>query len=341
MRNVIDEQEILCFKQELKMLQIENTLQKRVNDIMASVNQLIKLEDLPRLGQKLDDLRQILNDQFYKKNEETTTFLANASKTFNTLVSKHKLMDEIKTAWKGFDLPFSPDFLDSLKASLLRMENLKQESINFDGAFTAKDDEKLAKCKKDVEELERNVKQREETHAELKAALEKRSYEDLKRVLKTAKNTTFLDDKLVSKCEKLRDFLNPKERKAALTDACKRRDIKAIEKAIEDFKAANVTRFPDELAKAEKRLKKLKHIEKLNKLLRRAMVDREIDALREALQTCKEDRIHNSDIPLFSEAQELLTELTIDELKENLSMAVESRNLPQLVEALQAIQNSG
>ena len=340
MRNIVNEGEIIDFRNEMNRIRIENSLQKKVEDLMCGINDLIIAEELSKLGRKLDDLRHTMNDDFYKKNDEATAFLEKASDTFNTLVAKHRLMDDIKKAWKEFDLPFVPDSLGSLKESLLRVKELRENSSKFDGAFGVQDEERLAKSIQDIQDLENKVEQRDQLHEDMEAALEKRSYDDLKSVLKRTKKVPFLDERLIVECEKLKAFLSPKERKAALTDACKRRDISAIEKAIQDFKEANVKKYPDDLARAEKRLKKLKHIEKLNKILRKALVEREIDRLQEAIKICEEDHTHNSDIPLFSKAQDLLEELILEKLQENLKAAVQNRNLEELYEALKEIDDS-
>ena len=340
-KDLVDVNYVQEEKIDLKRLRRELRHQRKVNDLTITIKQLILTEDLLELDLKLNELSISIQDQDYKKNPETEKFLEDSIYTLNTLKEKHKLRNKLETAWKDFELPLIPDSLDPLKTSIAAVEELKKQAQKYDGGFTATDEEKLQKHTQEVEDLEVKIKQRDKVHQDLKDALNSREYEELKLVLKRAQTVSFLDEDLVQKCKNLRDFLNPKKRREALLSSSKRRDIIAIEKAISDFKAANVTKYPDDLKKAEKRLKKLKHIEKLNEELRRAMMEQDVPRLRKALQQCEESKINNNDFSLYQEAHDLYVELIVEELQRILQEAVESRNVSKLAEALKRVEISG
>ena len=341
LRDVVDAMVVMEARDDLNRLRRELSLGTHVNNLIKDVNQLILAEDLLALEKKLDELRHVTKDKNYKKNEETENFIKTSFDALEVLRKKHRLRDELKKAWKGFELPLIPDSLASLKASIAAVEELKKQAQKYDGGFTATDEEKLQKHTQEVEDLEIKIKSRDKANQSLTDAFNSRDYEELKSVLRQTQKLSFLDEDLVQKCKDLRDFLNPKKRREALLNASKSRDIEELEKAISDFKAANVTQYLDDLKKAEKRLKKLKRIEKFNKELREAMIEQDVPRLRKALQQCEESKINQNDIPLYQEAKDLLFELIVEELKENLQEAIASRNLLKLAEALKQIDESG
>ena len=139
MTNVVDAKKIHELKEKMNQIQIEN--------LMGEVNNAKFARNLPELRQKLEELRHKMKEKMYKESNEVTAFLENATDAL-------KLMEKIEKAWKKFDIPFVPNSLPSLQKSLLHIQKLKEESLNFDGAFTAEDEKRLKKTIKDVQDLE-------------------------------------------------------------------------------------------------------------------------------------------------------------------------------------------
>ena len=238
MRNVVDEDDIRNFKNEINRLKTSNLLQENLEYFIDGVHELMIAEDLPKLERKLEDLKSL--------RDTINAFQERASNTFNTLVAKQKIMNDIKDEWKVFDLPLTTDSLTLLQESLSRINRLKLQCSNFNGAFTSEDERKLRQCTRAVQELQ---------------------------------------------------------------------------------------------AKRGQSSKRLNPAERLTKTLKEAIEKGDSTRLQEAIRICK-DNIHNCDLALLSKAEKLLKKVTIKYLKKNLEEATTSRNLPQLFEALQAIEDS-
>ena len=138
MTNVVDAKEIHELKEKMNQIQIEN--------LMEEVNNAKLARNLPKLWQKLEELRHKMKEKMYKESNKVTAFLEKATDAL-------KLMEKIEKAWKKFNIPFVPNSLPSLQKSLLHIQKLREESLNFDEAFTAEDEKRLKKIIKDVQDL--------------------------------------------------------------------------------------------------------------------------------------------------------------------------------------------
>ena len=338
--DVVEEDVISTAEKELHILRTEMQLEREVATIQDIILKLIKDENLVVLERKLNSLKEIMNRKHYRKTEKDEKFVIETATTFEKLTIKHSFMEKIQITWKEFDLPAIPESVEKLQGSLEKMIQLKTESFEY-GAFGEDDENNLHVQIEKLEELKMKVAKRNEMQTSLNQQLDKRDYNELVQVLKNCEKVEFIDAKLLQKCQNLANFLNPKMRLAALKEAMKSRDLKLLTQAIADFKEAKVDGHLETLEKSEKRLKKLIKIEKLNDNLRKAMVKKKIENLKEAILRCDESKTRNSDIPLYSDAQQLLEKLVIEELRGALQSAMKSRSLERLQHALQQIEESG
>ena len=301
-KSVIDEA-----KEDLKLFRIELGIQNKIKDLVKEMKQLISDEDVKNLESSINKLKHTMSEKHYKKNEEDEKFLKTATEAAKNLKLKHELQEEIANAWKKHELFYTPENLKKLMTGVNALRELKQRSKQQGfGAFTTKDEERLREYAANVEDLKSKWEYKDKVEALLNAARKKQSYSKLVEALDfDEQKGCYVDKDLVKGCQEDADFLNPDNRIAALEEACKSIIREEVQKAIDDYKKAKVTKppGPELLERALKRLRYTTHIEHLNNNLDHAMKKEEKRDLENALKRCTgNDKVDTNDIPLYSKA---------------------------------------
>ena len=308
--NIVDEIDIVDMKRDLQVLRLELAARERVEKLTALTKQQIQAEELAKLEYTLKELRHAIDDKHCKEKGRANQFFDEASKKLKSCQRKRKLTAEIKQAFKAFDVPFSPDYLQQRKDGVALINQLKIRSVEEgDSAFSVADEEKLQHCTMETKDLEEKTLHGDKVHTMMRTAIKKYSYTLLAKALEEAEKAFFLDEDLLRECTELVNFLNPDIRIEALRKVLESRDIDEVTKAVDNYKIAKVTKAPgpELLKKAEKRLTYLHKVGKLNDMLRDSIAKNDKEALHKALKKCYSNPVVKcKDIPLYREAENQL-----------------------------------
>ena len=336
----VDDKVISSFVSDLQVLRIEINLHLQYNNLNYDVNKAIATEDLSKLEESLNFINRLMNQDHFKKDDSIDLFYSTSCDKLQILKKKHQLIYKIADTWKKSEISSIPENLSSLKSILSTIKNLKEQTSQYEGAFTDHDEATLEQLVFKIQDLEKKINLKNEMELKLKKAFENRDYNEVIDVLAQAQGTAFIDTDLLAKCKELAHFLNPVTRVKAVKKAFKKRSTKLLENAIGDYESAKITTHPELLSKAVKRFKKLKRIEELNGLLQNAIASRSTQSLKDALSVCDTSKTNVSDLSLYENAQKVFLSLSVEELRDALENAIAERSLQKITETLELVDQS-
>ena len=306
-KDIVNREVIIELKNDFEILRLELEARDRVRELKVSANHFISIEDLHQLKSTLKELRRALDDKHFNETEKENQFFEEATEKLKRLQRKHKLMEEIRCAWKRFDVPLEPDYLEKRKEGIKVLKHLKKRSTTEgDNAFSESDNKKLQNYTNEAMDLEAKMVHRDNVQANMRQAMDKKNYDLIAKALTEAEEAFFLDEYLLQECKELGDFLNPENRIQALRDACKSNVLDDVKKAISDYEKAKVTKSPgpEVLKQTKQRQLYLAKAKSLNERLREAMGKNDKDYLAKVLKQCHgQSAVKVEDIPLYSEAE--------------------------------------
>ena len=338
----------------------------RMERIKSAIGRMASAEKLVQLADLIDQMVELASEKQFTMTSDDMRMLDESRVTLHDLKRKHAILDDIKSTRPSLTLPQVPDSLQKLSAGVETMIKLKESAAEFKGVFTAEDEALLATATLSASDLKTKVNKRKKVEEDLQKAIENRDHEALTHALAEAENTEFMDQAELQNAREMCDFINPVTRSVALKGAIKSRNREQLTQAISDFKKAGAAKHPDRailLETAERRLKKVKKMEKakrreeklrrreeakrqaeineLNFALEEAMDARDTDLLQEALEKCENSGYTDKDIPLYTKAEEMLDELTIERLRNSLRDAIDRRDILNLEKSIDQAEYGG
>ena len=335
----------------------------RMERIKTAIEKMAAAEKLSQLADLIDQMVELGSYQQFTMTSDDLRVLDDSRVTLHELKRKHAIIDEIEVTRPLLTLPQIPDSLEKLSSGVQTMTRLKESAAEFKGAFTLEDETLLATATLSASALQAKVAERNRVQENLRVAIENRDHEALLAALAEARETEFMDEAEIQSAQEMCDFINPIIRTVELKQAIKSRDKAQLTQAIENFKEARVPEQAILLETAERRLKKIKKLEKkqkkeekqrrrvearrqaeineLNYSLELAMEARDTDKLQDALETCENSGYSDKEIELYTKAEELLDELTIQRLRESLLDAIDRRDILNLEKGIDQAEYGG
>ena len=335
----------------------------RMERIKTAIDRMAAAEKLAQLADLIDQMVELSGDEQYTMTSDDLRVLDESRVLLHDLRRKHAIRDEIESTRPLLSLPQVPDSLEKLTLGVQTMTRLKESAAEFKDIFSLEDATLLDTATLSANELQRKVEERNRVEEKLRELMEACDHEALVLAIEKAKQIDFVDEELLQKSQELCEFINPIKRAADLKQAIRVRDMTQLTQSIEDFKVAKVPNQEILLETAERRLKKLKKLEKkkrkedkkrrkeekrrqseinqLNLGLKIAIEAQDSDLLQDALEKCENSGYDHNDIPLYTEAEELLDKLTIKRLRESLADAIERRDIFNLERSIDQADYGG
>ncbi|XP_039271221.2 uncharacterized protein LOC120345745 [Styela clava] len=223
---------------------------------------------------------------------------------------KEQIQVDIEKVKVALQLQAVPDNLVNLRLAVEKMKTLKESSSGFENLFTNQNESELFEATANLEQLTKKVEKLNEARHKLDEAVIKRNYVKLKHAIKRASRAPFSKSVDLKEPRKLLNFLDPKERCTEVKDAMEQREIDKLEEALMNMREAGV--IDDSLEdQARDTLKKLHKQKKKDEKIRRKI-----------------------------ERERARRQREMDKQIENVSNAIEARDIEILEQALNDFENS-
>ncbi|XP_078485443.1 uncharacterized protein LOC100181885 [Ciona intestinalis] len=307
----IDEAMLLRAKTELDQIRGRLDYRKRMEAIKSAITRMVAAENLPQLSDLIEQMVELSADPNFEMTADDTRVLDDSRAILHALKRKHSILDELVATRPLLQLPQIPDELDKLEEGVRVMSKLKDSASEFDGVFLSTDDVMLTTVTMNTEELKDKVNEMKIGQARLRAAMGMKNYKEIMNAIEIVKNGPFPDDQLLIEAQELAVFLDPAARRTGLRKAIRDRDIEALEKEIQAFIEAMVPGEEELLEKAQRTLEKLKKIKR------------------------KEEKAEKRRLKEEAKRKEEIGELTA-----KLQLAIESRDINELQDAMDVCEDS-